>query len=219
MKFPDGVPAKLESKNSDDLDMLVRMFTANTGKAFLPLEQADAFKRMRDAGMTLKQIENATGCSDNTIVGALALLDAHPDVQAAVKSGKLSGGIAKSIAVNARGNKAKQAELAAAAVAAGKDKTKKKAVLTAIDDERRKKAKAAGKKLKMRALTDDQLSTIGKKMADVLVERMASISLAPDTNLTAWLRDGDGDINVAFAFGVLEGLKAAAGMPVDLVGA
>lgn len=217
VKFPEGVPAKIEELGAEDLDMLIRMFTANTGKAFLPIEQANAFKRMRDAGMTLKQIEQSTGCSDNSIVGALALLDADQSVQDAVKNGKLSGGMAKSIAVNARGDKAKQAELAAAAVAAGTDKSKKKAVSLAIDDERRKKAKARGLKLKMRALSDDQLSAVGSKMADLLIEVMSTIDLAPDTDLTAWLKEGAGDVKVGFAFGVLQGLKAAAGLPVDLI--
>ena len=218
VKFPDGVPAKLESRDSTDLDKLIRMFTANTGKAFLPIEQAEAFRRMRAEKMTIAQIEKATGFSDNSIVGALALLDADGTLQDAVKAGKISGGMAKSIAVNARGDKAKQAELTAAALAAGKDKKAKKAVLVAIDDERRKKAKKQGKALKMRALSDDQLSAIGKKMAEMLVERMEAMDLPGDTDLTEWMKASDPDVGVAFAFGVLEGLKAAAGMPVDLVG-
>lgn len=214
--FPEGIPAKIDGKDIDELERLIRMFTANTGKPFLPLEQAHAFKRMKDGGMTLKQIEKATGCSDNTIVGALALLDADGSLQDAVKSGEISGGLAKSIAVNARGDKAKQAELVKEAKEAGKDKAKKRAVLRKVDDARRSKAAKKGLKLKMRALSDDQLSSIGAKMAEVLAAQMDEVELPADANLEEWLKSAP-DLKVAFTFGALQALKAAAGVTVRLV--
>lgn len=215
--FSGGVPAKLEAKDAEDLELLIRMFTANTGKAFLPLEQAHAFQRMKEGGMTLKEIEIATGCSDNTIVGALALLTADDSVVDAVKNGAIRGGLAKSIAVNARGDKAKQKELVAEAVAAGKDKKKMAAVKTKVDDARRAKAAKKGLKLKMRALTDAQLSSIGSKMSDVLLGQMAELGLPADCDLVEWLKAADLDQRVGYTFGVLQGLKAAAGVTVPLV--
>jgi ParB-like chromosome segregation protein Spo0J len=215
--FPDGIPAKIEGKGVDDLELLIRMFTANTGKAFLPLEEADAYKRMRAAGMTIAQIEAAVGRSDNSIVAALALLDADPELQDAVKTKQISGGLAKSIAVSARGDKAKQRELVAESKAAGKDKAKKRTVVAKVEAARRAKAKKAGRTLKIRALTDDQLSALGAKVSEFLMTRMESIGLNPEADLAEWLAAGDADVKVAFSYGVLQGLKAAAGVQVPLV--
>lgn len=216
VSFPEGIPAKIEARDAEDLDLLINMFTANTGKPFLPLEEAHAFKRMKDAGMTLAQIEKATGRSDNSIVGALALLDADPALVDGVKSGKIGSGLAKSIAVNARGDRAKQAELAREAIEAGKDKGKRKAVLRKVDDARRAKAAKKGVKLKMRALSDDQLSAIGAKMSEVLTAQMADNDLPADCDMDAWVRS-EKDLRCAFTLGVMYALKAAAGMPVQLV--
>ncbi len=215
--FPDGVPAKIVPANADKVQLLIRSFVANGNKALLPLEQAAAFKAMKDAGMTLADIERETGMSDNTIVGALALLDSPQELQDAVKNGAIGGSLAKSIAVNARGDKAKQKELAAEAVAAGKDKKKLAVVKTKVDDARRAKAARKGLKLKMRALTNEQLSVIGAKMSEVLMNQMAELGLPADAVLTDWLADADLDQRIGYTFGVLQGLKAAAGVPVALV--
>lgn len=217
--FPLGIPAKVEKADADDTELLIRMFTANTGKQFLPMEQAVAFKRMKDAGMTLKDIEQRTGASDNTIVGALALLDADDSLKNAVTTGKLKGTIAKSIAVNARGDKAKQAELTKEAVEAGKDKKKVAAVKSKIDDARRAKAAKTkpGLKLKMRALTNDQLKALGTKMGEHLATQLETLGMAFDSDLVQWLKDGDNELRLAYTFGVLQALKASAGVVVPLV--
>lgn len=213
--FPEGVPVIIVDKAQDDVTSLVQMFETNTGKQFLPLEKAAAFKRMKDAGLTLKDIEQRTGCSDNDIVGSLALLEADPLVVAAVKDGTLSGGVGKSIAVNARGDKDKQAELAKEVMAAGKDKAKKKVALKKIDDARRAKAEKKGLKLKMRALSDIELAGIGTKLAEVLKDKLEAQGLDFDTNLREWA-SADPELALAFTFGALEALKAAAGVKMTL---
>ena len=53
-------------------------------------------------------------------------------------------------------------------------------------------------------------------MSKELFRLMAAIGLAPDIVLTDWLQE-DGELKVAYAFGVLQGLKTAAGAPVDLI--
>lgn len=215
-EFPSGVPAKLEAADADELELLIKMFVANDGKKFLPLEEAIAFKRMRDAKMTIKDIEKATGRSDNTIVGSLALLDADTEVIDAVKNRKITGGDAKAIAVNARGNQTKQRELVRKVVAAGKDKKARKAAKTAIDDSRRERAAARGRKLKIRALTDEELSTLGARVSEQLVASMAELGLAVDTDLVKWVKDSDADVKIAYSFGALQAFKAAAGVRVQL---
>lgn len=213
--FPGGVPVIIVDKSQDDVTSLVQMFETNTGKQFLPLEKAAAFKRMRDAGLTIADIEGRTGCSDNDIVGSLALLEADDEVVAAVKSGKISGGVAKSIAVNARGDKRKQAELAKEAAAAGKDKGARRAVLKKIDDARREKAEKKGLKLKMRALSDAELAEMGAALAEALKSRLEAQGMDFDADLRGWAA-ADPELSLAFTFGALEGLKAAAGVKVAL---
>ncbi len=213
--FGIGIPAKVEPADGDELAQLIRMFTANTGKAFLPIEEAQAFKLMKESGMTLKEIEQETGRSDNAIVGALALLESDDSLQEAVKGGKISGALAKSIAVNARGDKVKQAELTAQAVAAGTDKSAKKAVRRAVDDSRRAKAAKKGLKLKMRALGDDELSAIGERIAGNLADRVRDAGMDLDTDFRAWMKK-DENLKLAFTFGALEALKAAAGQKISL---
>lgn len=213
--FPEGIPAIIVDKDQDDLTSTIQMFTANTGKSFLPLEQAAAFKRMRDGKMTIAQIEKATGCSDNTINSALALLESDDELQDAVKSGKIKAGTAKEIAVHARGDKAKQKELTAQAVAAGKDKGKQRQVKAAIDTARRTKAAKKGQVLKIRALDDKALGDLGTDMADGLRKLLEEAGLPYDTDFNEWMKT-DLELRIAAHVGALEAFKAAAGVKVNL---
>ncbi len=214
--FPEGIPANLEDKDGNVLDRLIRMFTANDGKRFLPLEEAAAFKRMRDGGMTIAQIMKATGRSDNTINDCLALLESDAEVIAAVTSKKVTAGTAKKIAVYARGDKARQRELIATATAAGKDKGKRAELNKALESQQRSKHAAKGHTLKIRALGAHDLSVIGAQLAQTLKERMEVAGMAFDSDVRAWA-SADPELALAFTFGALEALKVAAGMPNNLV--
>lgn len=213
--FADGIPAKIEAKDATDLDLRYKMFEANTGKPLLPLEEASAYKSLREAGQTIKQICERVGRKQVHVVATLALLDADAEVQDAVASGAVNSTMAKNIAVHARGDKAKQKELIDAAKSAGKDKGKRKVVAKAIEAARRAKAASKGKTLKIRALTDDDLSALGAKMAAALKHMMTEYKLPLTTDMRAWVK-ADDNLAMAFTFGALEALKAAAGAKVDL---
>lgn len=231
--FEHGVPVKLEAAGTSSIDKLLRMYKANGGKPFLPLEEAEAFRRMRtdevDAdgkitrkGLTIAQIEEATGKSDNYIVGSLALLDADQSLIDAVKTGEVSAGVAKSIAVNARGDKTAQAELATEAKAAGKDKVKRRAVLKKIEAKRVAKAEKKGLKLKMKALSDDDLKALGEKTARHLAAKAKEAGWDEQTADSSTLDERiqrmvevcqmDEALTAAFTLGALQALKAAAGI-------
>jgi ParB-like chromosome segregation protein Spo0J len=232
--FEHGVPIKLEAAGTPVIDKLLRMYKANGGKPFLPLEEADAFRRLRAdevvdgkvirKGLTIAQIEEATGKSDNYIVGSLALLDADASLVEAVKSGAISANVGKSIAVNARGDKAAQAELATEAKAAGKDKVKRRAVLKKIEAKRVEKATKKGLKLKMRALDDQDLSKLGEKVARLLASKAVEsgflkLGVAIDDQAIAGMGAkcaADPALAAAFTFGALQALKAAAGLKISL---
>lgn len=213
--FPNGVPAIVVEKDQDEVTDLVQMFEANSGKAFLPLEKAAAFKRMRDAGLSVGDIMKRTHCTDHDVIGSLALLDGDESLVEAVKNGKVSGGQGKAIAVAARGDKAKQAELAKDLAEAGKDKAKRRAVLKKIDQTRRAKAEKKGLKLKIRALSDEDLSALGATVASSLKVLLEAQGMTFDSDLRQWASK-DPELSIAFAFGALEALKAAAGAKVSL---
>lgn len=216
VEFPDGVPAKINTASADKLELRLRSFVANGGKSLLPLEQANAFKEFQDAGMTLKEIEKATGFTNPTIVSALALLTADESVREAVKDGKIGGTIAKNIAQHARGDKAKQKELVEKAIAAGKDKKKLKAVKAEVETSRRDKAAKIGRTLKIKPLSNEQLSQLGAKISAQLTSQLDKLGMAADADLIAWVKGSDADVKAAFSFGVLSALKAAAGLVVPL---
>lgn len=220
--FADGVQAIIVEKSQDDLTSLFQMFEANNSKNFLPLEEAAFYKRMRDGdkeagikGLTIKQICERVGRKQVHVTATLAMLEMPDDVQADVKSGKISKTNAKDIAVHARGDKARQRELAAQAKAAGKDKDKKAALKRALDDSRRNKAASKGKTLKIRALSDEELSKIGQTLAASLADRMKDAGMSLDADIRATIVKDD-KLALAATFGALEALKAAAGMKINL---
>lgn len=139
-KFPEGIMAVIEDKGIEDLDALVTMFEANTGKPFLPLEEAAAYKRMQDGGLSIKKICERIGKAERHVRQMLDLLNADEDVKDAVKSGKIGKQTAKDIATKAKGNKEKQKELTRKAVSAEGSRVAKRAVKEAIHGPAKKKA-------------------------------------------------------------------------------
>lgn len=95
--FEEGVPVIIEPRGISDKDSLIRMFEANTGKPFLPLEEAAVFKRMRESGMSLKEICSVVQRSDTYVIETLSLLSADVSVKEALEEGKISATLAKSI--------------------------------------------------------------------------------------------------------------------------
>lgn len=214
--FPAGIPARLADKSLDEITGLIQMFEANTGKSFLPLEEAAAYKKMRDAGLTIEKICQAVQRAHVHVVATLALLEADQSLQEAVKGKKITGTLAKDIATAARGNLAKQAELVNDAIAAGTDAKKKRVVVQKVRAARVAKAASKGKTLKMRALTDDQLSEIGAKLAKHLQALIKECPTKVEPEELTELIKKDEMLAVAFTFGALQGLKAAAGVKVEL---
>jgi ParB-like chromosome segregation protein Spo0J len=214
-EFEFGIPAKVEPADATDRDLIIKMFLANEGKRFLPYEEALYYKRLQDSGMTLAQIEEATGRSDNSIVGALALLQADDDLQDAVIKGTIGATMAKSIAVNVRGNKARQRELVAAAKHAKKsgDRAKMAKVRKDVDDERRAKAAktAPNLKLKARKAEESEIAALGQEVGANLVKLMTALGLPHETDMRAWLA-ADTELQIAATFGALTALRRVMGV-------
>jgi len=220
--FPDGIPAIIVDKAQDDMTSLFQMFEANSGKAFLPLEEAAAYQRMRDGdkeagikGLTIKQICERVGRKQVHVVEMLNLLKADAEVHDAVKSGAIGKTMAKRIATDAKGDAGKQKQLVAAAKSAGKDKGSKAGVKRQLDTARRAKAATKGKTLKIRALDNQELSALGAKVASSMADKMVLADLPLESDLRKWIQ-GNPDLALAASFGALEALKRAAGMDLSL---
>lgn len=214
-EFPEGIPAIIVDKAQDDVTSLIQMFEANSGKTFLPLEEATAYKRMQDAGMTIKQICTAVGRKQVHVTETMNILKADDSVKDAVTDGSIGKTIAKQIAKVAKGDKAKQQEMVAAAKAVGKDSTKRRALLKDVEKTRAAKAAKTGRILKIRALSDGELSDIGMEMAKFLLVALDGAGMTEKTDLKAWVTK-DHELAVAYTFGALEALKVAAGQPNKL---
>lgn len=211
-----GIPAHIEPKDADKIDLMVKKIVANDGKRFLPLEEAQAFKKLRDAGLTIQQICDRVGRAQVHVVASLAMLDGDASLQEAVKAGKITTTIAKNIAVHARGDKAKQAELVAEAAAAGNDKVAKRKVAAKIEQSRQDKAAKKGRVLKVRLLTNEQLDELGAKVAKLLEAKAKEAGMQKHLAggldaLVAHVKT-DEKLVAAYTLGAIQGLKAAAGL-------
>lgn len=225
VEFPHGVNADILDKSMNDFERMMMLFNENNQKPHLPLEEAAAYKRMRDElKMSASAICRAVGKSMMHVTSTLGLLDADVEVLQAVQEGKVSASIAKDIARTGKGDKDLQKELLADATAAKGSATKadKKAAKAKLQQklQAKKVAKAAvkGKTLKMRALTDDQLSEIGARMAKHLVALLKDAKMDGDmsqASLQEWV-EADDKLAVAYAAGAMDALKVAAGEKINL---
>lgn len=212
--FPQGIPAIIVDKAQEDKTSLIQMFEANSGKPFLPLEEAAAYKRMREEfKMTIKEICATVGRRATHVNEMLALLEADQEVQDAVQAGEIGKTEAKRIAKVAQGDKAKQRELAQVAKAANKKSGKgnKGAVRKAIDTAHREAAAKKGRKLKIRALSDGELAAIGSDLAEHLMKLMEAQDIPLETDIVAELVKNDPELIVIYTAGALDALKVAAG--------
>lgn len=215
--FEYGIPAKVEPASASDDDLIIKMFLANEGKHLLPYEEGMYFKRLQDGGMTIKQIEEKTGRSDSSIWYGLALVEADDDLVDAVKKGTIGTTIAKTIAVNARGNKQRQKELVAKAKDAKKDPKKTAALKKEIDADRRAKAAKERPNLKIKARKADEadIAAMGEKVGARLKEVLEMMGMDFDTNFEEWISD-DRELQIAANFGALQALKAVMGVKVKV---
>lgn len=190
MAFPDGIPIVIADKNKTDLENTISMLVDNNGKELLPLEEAAGLKRLRDAGLTLKEICEKVGRSNTHVNATLALLDADDSVKEAVKEKKIAGTTAKKIAVRSRGNKEAQKKMVEKATSgiAGR-----RAVTAEVKAPKqvKKRGEAAERvvmdKLVIDGLSDDMFDKLNQNITKLGVEDLAKFkaSLAGKTNLMA----------------------------------
>ena len=205
--FEDGIPAIIEDRKSGDLENLIKMFEANSGKAFLPLEEAAAYQRMKAAGMTYEEIGARVSRNHVHIVDTMRLLTADEEVLDALKSKRIGATTAKAIAKTSKGNQKALVEKAAATPKGGRRKLNKEIEAARVN-------KKATTKAKVYALDKEDLQELEKNMSILLAEKFLAADVkAPQ--LAKRIKESDEAVMVA-TYGILLGLRAALGQKVNL---
>lgn len=148
------VPIKIADRALTAADRVAMMARANDGKALLPLEEATLYQRLLREHLTIADVCKAVGRGDVHVRDRLSLLTAAPEVQEAVKEGKLAATLAQQIVafskkgkVDAEAAKEKQREMLKKTTSS---KESKKAVRESVDTESRKKAATSAKLSKIK---------------------------------------------------------------------
>jgi ParB/RepB/Spo0J family partition protein len=214
--FPEGVPVIIVDRKQDDLTSLIQMFESNTGKPFTPIEEANAYKRMKDAGMSMVDICAKVGRAHMHVRQIMNLLEAAPEVQQAVASGEIGKSVAKEIATNAKGDPKKQKELVEKAKAVGskKDAAGRREIKRELEKSRIEKAQRKGKTIKALPLSAGELSKLGASVGAMLAKKLVEAKVPNDgteEDIYKWA-GADDKLAAAFTFGALQALKAAAGV-------
>lgn len=104
------LPARVIPKETSGADIVVDMLVANDGKPFLPLEEAELLKRLRDSGLKTDQIAKRVGKSVSHVSDRLSLLGADESVREAIESGDMTASDAVTVVRKSKGDKEKQRE-------------------------------------------------------------------------------------------------------------
>lgn len=89
-----GIPARVEERSSNEADYVLSMFTRNSGKPLLFIEQAHVVKRLMGFGWDKKTIAKKTGKSITHIDNCELAMGSHPDIVKALQCGLVSARLA-----------------------------------------------------------------------------------------------------------------------------
>ena len=94
-----GIPIKPEPKDYTDEQRTLDLLFCAGGKPLEMIEQAEAFRRLRDEfKLPVKAIAEKAGVTQQAVYDCFALIDAPAPVQQAVKDGKVSATLAATVA-------------------------------------------------------------------------------------------------------------------------
>lgn len=215
----EGVPVVIEDKSVTDTEALILDLIDNQQKPLLPLEEALAYKKLKDGdaeegikGMTIKEIAKAANRSEGHVKWTLDLLEADESVKEAVAKGEISAVLGKTIAQKAKGDKTKQKELVETAK---QGKAGKKIAKEAVQQIKRRPTKAEQKEEeeKVKPLTPSQLRTRLDFVLHRVTKDLEKSGLSRAKAMTA-VRVGDLDPRLAFHLGVLAALEGALGADI-----
>lgn len=125
----EGIPAIFERRGISDAEALIDALVANTGKPLNPIEEASAFNRLRNWGLSIRKIAEKIGKSFQFVQNRLKLVDASEDVKQKVVNKEINIGDAVNIVDESDGNIAAQNQIASrSSNGAGKNRRKFKKI-------------------------------------------------------------------------------------------
>lgn len=108
------VPCIFTRPNISEPEAMLMALIANDGKPLDPIEQAEAFNRLRGWGLSVAQISRKTGRSDVFVYRRLTLVDASEDLKKEIKSKNIKLTDAEKIIKESSGKVLTQAQKASA---------------------------------------------------------------------------------------------------------
>jgi len=102
------IPAMVARRGISDIEAMLQAVTKNEGKPFLPSEEATAYQKLRNWGMDVKDIAARVGKSAPHVYNRLKLVDAAPEIKAAVDTKEIGLTDAKTIIAESGGDVQKQ---------------------------------------------------------------------------------------------------------------
>lgn len=163
----------IEDKEMSRADALILMAVANDGKPLLPLEEAGLYKDLRaeinpatGKTYTILDVCKKVGRGDVHVRDRLALLDAAPEVQEAVKAGTVRATLAQQIVAASKKDHKKQAEM----IAQAQSKDGKKTLRTKVDPDARKKNAMSLKMRELQTNLDATSEKLSKKMIALIAQ-------------------------------------------------
>jgi len=85
-----GIPCLIQRHTMSDTEAMFLALNTNTGKRLSPLEEADAFVRLRNWNIPVSTIAKRMGKSAPFIYRRLLLIDATPELKEEIKEKKIS---------------------------------------------------------------------------------------------------------------------------------
>lgn len=81
-----SVPCIFADRNISDVEAMFLAISANEGKPLDPIEEAEAFNRLKNWGVTVSNIARRKGKSEVFVYRRLLLVNASPELQAEIKA-------------------------------------------------------------------------------------------------------------------------------------
>lgn len=188
----------------DDNDAVAMIMHSASGKPLTPLETAEGYKRLNDAGMSSTQIAERFGKTRQSVDGLLLVSNAHPKLKEMIRSGVVSAAIAAT-AIRQHGEDAYawlmtqheaatsqgKSKITQGTIAANDSGIIKDAAQTDLEDLTGKPGKTSVKSLRagiatfLESVGKSHLSVDGNKTVSVSVDAIAALKrlLPPDMRM------------------------------------
>jgi ParB family chromosome partitioning protein len=105
-----SIPAIVEAANMNEIDRMFVTLLTNEGKKLTPIEEAEAYRRLINWGLSHEEIAKKMGKHVPQIYDRLRLLEASPAVREALKAKEITIAEVKEIVKESSGSIAKQSE-------------------------------------------------------------------------------------------------------------